>query len=72
MNNCTAKSTNTPNGRNSHQLKTATCAAYAFSSVVPQEEMKLALVLNLIDPSVSGVLGMGHRGTGKSAQCSCK
>ena len=28
--------------------------------------MKLALLLNVIDPSIGGVLMMGHRGTGKS------
>ncbi len=28
--------------------------------------MKLGLVLNVIDPSIGGVLMMGHRGTGKS------
>ncbi|MGH9966932.1 MAG: magnesium chelatase ATPase subunit I [Pyrinomonadaceae bacterium] len=39
---------------------------YPFSALVGQEEMKLALILNVIDPSIGGVLIMGHRGTGKS------
>ena len=39
---------------------------YPFISIVGQEEMKLALLLNTIDASVGGVLIMGHRGTGKS------
>jgi len=39
---------------------------YPFSMIVAQDEMKLALVLNVIDPSIGGVLMMGHRGTGKS------
>ncbi len=39
---------------------------YPFSSIVGQEEMKLALLLNVIDASIGGVLIMGHRGTGKS------
>ncbi|HEY3041784.1 MAG TPA: magnesium chelatase ATPase subunit I [Pyrinomonadaceae bacterium] len=39
---------------------------YPFSAVVGQEEMKLAVTLNLIDPAVGGVLIMGERGTGKS------
>ncbi|MBA2733011.1 MAG: magnesium chelatase ATPase subunit I [Acidobacteria bacterium] len=40
--------------------------AYPFSAIVGQEEMKLALLLNVIDASIGGVLIMGHRGTGKS------
>jgi magnesium chelatase subunit D len=43
-----------------------TRAVYPFSAVVAQEEMKLALILNVISPSIGGVLIMGHRGTGKS------
>ena len=31
-----------------------------------QEEMKLALLLNVIDPRIGGVMIMGDRGTGKS------
>jgi magnesium chelatase subunit D len=39
---------------------------YPFTAIVGQDEMKLALVLNIVDPSIGGVLIMGHRGTGKS------
>ena len=41
-------------------------AVYPFTGIVGQEEMKLALILNLIEPRIGGVLIMGHRGTGKS------
>src|SRR6266404_1967493 len=41
-------------------------SSYPFSAIVGQEEMKLALILNVIDPHIGGVLVMGHRGTGKS------
>lgn len=41
-------------------------SVYPFTAIVGQEEMKLALLLNVIDPSIGGVLIMGHRGTGKS------
>ncbi|NTV45443.1 MAG: magnesium chelatase ATPase subunit I [Chlorobiales bacterium] len=34
--------------------------------MVGQEEMKLSLLLNVVDPRIGGVLVMGHRGTGKS------
>lgn len=35
-------------------------------SIVGQEEMKLSLILNVIDPKIGGVMIMGDRGTGKS------
>jgi magnesium chelatase subunit D len=39
---------------------------FPFTAIVGQEEMKLALLLNVVSPSVGGVLVRGHRGTGKT------
>ena len=39
---------------------------FPFTAIVGQEEMKLALKLNVIDPKIGGVMIMGDRGTGKS------
>jgi magnesium chelatase subunit I len=39
---------------------------FPFTAIVGQEEMKLALLLNVIDPKIGGVTIMGDRGTGKS------
>ncbi|NJK36820.1 MAG: magnesium chelatase ATPase subunit I [Oscillatoriales cyanobacterium RM1_1_9] len=39
---------------------------FPFTAIVGQEEMKLGLLLNVIDPKIGGVMIMGDRGTGKS------
>jgi len=39
---------------------------FPFAAIIGQEEMKLALMLNVIDPKIGGVMIMGERGTGKS------
>ena len=43
-----------------------TSPVFPFTAIVGQEEMKLALQLNVIDPKIGGVMIMGDRGTGKS------
>ena len=40
--------------------------SYPFTAIVGQDRMKLALVLNAINPSIGGVLIRGEKGTGKS------
>lgn len=39
---------------------------FPFVEIQGQEELKLAIILNLIDPKISGVLIRGEKGTGKS------
>ncbi len=39
---------------------------FPFSAILGQDEMKRALVLAAIDPTIGGVLILGDRGTGKS------
>ena len=40
--------------------------SFPFVKIAGQEDMKLALMLNVIDPNIGGVLIMGDRGTAKS------
>jgi magnesium chelatase subunit I len=39
---------------------------FPFAAIVGQAEMKLALLLNVIDPKIGGVMILGDRGTGKT------
>ncbi len=41
-------------------------SVYTFSAIVGQERMKRALILNVIDPKLGGVLIRGEKGTAKS------
>jgi magnesium chelatase subunit D len=58
----------TPTSVSKHSLlrRFAPRPVFPFTAIVGQEEMKLALLLNVIDPTIGGVLIMGQRGTGKS------
>lgn len=40
--------------------------SFPFSAIVGQEELKLAILLTVVDPTIGGVLVTGHRGTAKS------
>ncbi len=44
----------------------AAAGPYPFAAIVGQDEMRRALLIAAIDPSVGGVLVFGDRGTGKS------
>ena len=39
---------------------------FPFSAIVGQDDFKLALILNLVDPLIGGVLAIGDKGTGKT------
>jgi magnesium chelatase subunit I len=41
-------------------------ARYPFSAIAGQDDLKLALLLTAVDPSIGGLLAFGDRGTGKS------
>ncbi|MDX2232741.1 MAG: magnesium chelatase ATPase subunit I [Leptolyngbyaceae cyanobacterium bins.349] len=61
----TANAPTTENGR-SVQPAARRRPVFPFTAIVGQDEMKLALLLNVIDPKIGGVMIMGDRGTGKS------
>ena len=43
-----------------------TTAVFPFTEIVGQDNMKRALMLNVIDPGIGGVLIKGEKGTAKS------
>ncbi|MCL1970642.1 MAG: putative cobaltochelatase [Candidatus Bathyarchaeota archaeon] len=47
-------------------MQTQNKIIYPFSAIVDQEKMKQALILNVINPKIGGVLLRGEKGTGKS------
>nr|YP_010619214.1 Mg chelatase subunit e [Amplisiphonia pacifica]WAX03227.1 Mg chelatase subunit e [Amplisiphonia pacifica] len=49
-----------------NKIKNQARPIFPFTAIIGQEEMKLALILNVIDPKIGGVMIMGDRGTGKS------
>ena len=51
---------------NKQNFKNINTPIFPFTAIIGQEEMKLALELNVIDPKIGGVMIMGDRGTGKS------
>lgn len=60
------KSNNTVNNGRATERSSSGRIVYPFTAIVGQAEMKLALLLSVIDPHIGGVIIMGHRGTGKS------
>jgi magnesium chelatase subunit I len=41
-------------------------AVFPFSAIVAQDDMKLALLLAAVDPTLGGVMVFGDRGSGKT------
>ncbi len=54
----------------SRSTRTARVPSFPFVRLAGQDDMKLALMLNVIDSRIGGVLIMGDRGTGKSVAVS--
>ena len=41
-------------------------SVYPFTAIVGQDDMKMSLILNVINPSLGGVLIKGEKGTARS------
>jgi magnesium chelatase subunit I len=54
------------NGTRAEEETPLAAAVYPFTAIVGQADLKLALLLCVIDPTIGGVMVMGHRGTAKS------
>jgi magnesium chelatase subunit I len=54
------------NGKDQNDTSNALSPVYPFAAIVGQADLKLALLLCVIDPTIGGVMVMGHRGTAKS------
>lgn len=52
------------------EAKAQKVPSFPFVKLAGQDEMKLAILLNVVDPGIGGVLIMGDRGTGKSVAVS--
>jgi magnesium chelatase subunit I len=44
----------------------AAAVPFPYAAIVGQEELKLSLLLCVVDPTIGGIMVMGHRGTAKS------
>jgi Mg-chelatase subunit ChlI len=54
------------NNKNLTSTKSIATNAFPFTAIVGQEKMKKALLLNMINPKIGGVLIKGEKGTAKS------
>lgn len=52
--------------QNTAEVTASDVLPFPFQAIVGQKEMKLALLLSLINPSLGGVILLGPRGTGKT------
>jgi magnesium chelatase subunit I len=57
---------NAPTTAHSNGRETTASPPYPFTAIVGQAELKLALLLCVVAPTIGGVMVMGHRGTAKS------
>lgn len=54
------------NGNGATPTASTPIPPYPFAAIVGQAELKLALLLCVVNPTIGGVMVMGHRGTAKS------